>query len=155
MRPYVFMLALIVLLLAACQPVVAPSSAAPEMTEEEAFLAAVWEAEEAFATADADRLAEVYADDAVSFAPGYPPSVGKEVIMDGYRSFFEEYELDREFSLADYEFRGDFGTRTGEWTQVITPKAGGDSFTEVGRCILGFKKIDGEWKEVWEIYNTY
>ena len=58
MRPYVFMLALIVLLLGACQPVVAPTSAAPEMTEEEAFLAAVWEAEEAFAAGDIDRMLE-------------------------------------------------------------------------------------------------
>lgn len=95
----------------------------------------------------------VFAEDAVSIAPGYPPTMGKEAIEGDFRSFFEEYELEREFTLVSYEFDGDDGTRLGEWTQVVTPKAGGDSFTEVGHCILGFKKTDGEWKEVWEIWN--
>lgn len=41
------------LLLCACQPIAAPEEMASELTteaEEEAFLAAAWEAEEAFAT---------------------------------------------------------------------------------------------------------
>ena len=71
------------------------------------------------------------------------------------RAFFDAHELDREFSLVDYEFNGNIGTRQGAWTQVVTPKEGGDPFTMTGQCVLGFKKIDGEWKEVWEIWNTY
>jgi ketosteroid isomerase-like protein len=155
MRLYIFALALIVLLLAACQPVVAPASAASEMTEEEAFRALVLEVDEALAAGDVDRLAEFMADDFVNLPPGSPATTTKEEAVAGYRALFDAYDLDRHFTLLDVEVAGDYGTRYGEWTQTLTPKAGGDPIEETGRCIVGFKKFDGEWKEVWAIWNTY
>jgi ketosteroid isomerase-like protein len=50
---------------------------------------------------------------------------------------------------------GDYATRTGEWTQVLTPTDGGEPITEVGRCVVAFKKVAGEWKVAWEIWNTF
>jgi ketosteroid isomerase-like protein len=87
--------------------------------------------------------------------PGFPVSTGKEAIEADLRAFFDEFDLEREFTLVDYEVTGEVATRTGEWTQTLTPKAGGDPIVETGRCVLGFKKVGDEWKVAWEIWNTY
>lgn len=81
--------------------------------------------------------------------------MGKEAIKASYQAFFDAYAFERDFKLAGIKIEGNTATRFGEWTQVLTPKAGGDPITEVGRCIVGFEKIKGEWKVVWEIWNTY
>ena len=87
--------------------------------------------------------------------PGYPKSVGKEAIEADLRFFFDEFTMEREFELINVEVTGNTATRLGEWSQTLTPKDGGDPIVEVGRCILGFEKIDDEWKVMWEIWNTF
>ena len=153
---------LVVLLVGACQPIVVqPGNVAPEQeaaaqqgVEEEQFVEAAMANEDAFQSGDVDQIIEFYAEDAVSMPPGFPISSGKEAIEADLRFFFEEFSLDREFTLVDYEVTGEYATRTGEWTQTLTPKAGGDPIVETGRCVLGFKKVDDEWKVAWEIWNT-
>ncbi len=139
---------LMTLMLGACQK-------SDTEAQEEKFLEAVWAHENAFQAGDVDRLAELYAEDAVSMPPGFPASVGREAIKGDLQFFFDEFVLDRQFTLANYEIAGDYATRRGEWTQTLTPKAGGDPVIETGRCTLGFKKIDDQWKVAWEIWNTY
>lgn len=143
---------LVVLILGAYQ-----LSNAPALGEDsgEKFVDTVWAYEEAFQAGEVDRVIEFYAPDAVSLPPGYPPSVGREAIEADLTGFFSEFDLEREFDLVDYEVAGDNATRLGEWTQTLTPKAGGDPIVETGRCVLGWRKINGEWKVVWEIWNTY
>jgi ketosteroid isomerase-like protein len=111
--------------------------------------------EDAYQSEDVDRMIEYYADDALSMPPGFPMSVGKEAIEADLRFFFDEFTMEREFTLVNVEVSGNYATRLGEWTQTLTPKAGGDPIVETGRCVLGFKLIDGEWKVTWEIWNTY
>jgi len=98
---------------------------------------------------------EYYAEDAVSMPPGFPVSVGKETIDADLRYFFDEFTMERDFTLVGFNVTGDAATRTGEWTQTLTPNAGGEPIVETGRCVLGFKQVDGEWKVAWEIWNTY
>lgn len=133
----------------------AEEATALEAAHEEKFVEAVWANENAFQAGDVDRIIEFYAEDAVSMPPGFPVSAGKEAIEADLRFFFDEFVLEREFTLVDYEIAGDYATRQGEWTQTLTPKAGGDPVIETGRCTLGFKKFGDEWKVVWEIWNTY
>ena len=128
---------------------------AAKATSGQKFVDTVWAYEAAFQAGDVDQLIEFYAPDAVSLPPGFPASVGKEAIEADLRWFFGEYELERDFALADYEIAGNYATRLGEWRQTLTPKSGGDPIVETGRCILGFAKMQGEWKVVWEIWNTY
>jgi ketosteroid isomerase-like protein len=163
MRYVPFVFALIALILGACQPIVTqPESVAPEQdsaaqqkAEEERFVEAAMANENAFQSGDVGQIIEFYAEDAVSMPPGFPVSTGKEAIEADLRAFFDEFDLDREFTLVDYEVTGDYATRQGEWTQTLTPKAGGDPIVETGRCVLGFKKVGDEWKVAWEIWNTY
>ena len=126
-----------------------------EEASERKFVDTVWAFEEAFQASDVDQLIEFYASDAVSLPPGLPASVGKETIEADLRWFFAEFELEREFDLVDYEVAGTYATRLGQWTQTLTPRSGGDPISEIGRCIVGFEKVRGEWLIVWEIWNTY
>lgn len=107
--------------------------------------------EEAYQQGDLQRTIAFYADNAVSQPPGYRTDVGKAAIQASYQAFFDTYDFKRDFKLAGVTMEGETATRFGEWTQILTPKAGGDPITEVGRCVVGFQKINGEWKVVWEI----
>lgn len=137
-----------------CEGLVDCSQPLPSAAEAE-FVAAVMAAEAAFQSEDAARAASHYAEDAVSMPPGFPPSYGREEIEADFQFLFDGFDLEREFTLADYEVSGNRGVRRAEWTQTLTPTDGGEPFVETGRCVLGFEKIDGEWKVVWEIWNTY
>jgi ketosteroid isomerase-like protein len=102
-----------------------------------------------------DQIIKFYATDAVSLPPGYPASVGRDAIEADLSYFFGEFALERDFELADYDVAGNYATRLGEWTQTLTPHGGGDEIVETGRCMLGWSNLDGEWKIVWEIWNTF
>lgn len=144
-------------LLMACQPIrpegVAAQAAAP--SAEEQFMTTILAHEEAYQNEDWEAFVNFYAEDAISHAPGFPADKGKAAIATAVQGLFTAYDLERTFQVADFEIHGDFATRTGEWTQILTPTDGGEPITEVGRCILGWQKIDGEWKVIWEIWNTY
>ena len=144
---------LVLVILGAYQLAAAPISAA---TPGKGFVETVWAYEEAFRSGDVSQIIEFYAPDAISLPPGYPASEGREIIEADLTWFFDEFTLvERDFVLADYEVVGNYATRLGTWTQTLTHNPSGESFTEVGRCILGWNKIHGQWKVVWEIWNTY
>ncbi len=152
----IFFLVGVLLLTTACQPIRPESAMAADAdAEEQQFLAAAMGLEEAYQQADLARTISFYADDAVSQPPGYRTDLGKDAIAASYQAFFDAYKMKRDFKLADIKIEGDTATRFGEWSQVLTPKAGGETITEVGRCVVGFKKVNGEWKVAWEIWNTY
>jgi uncharacterized protein (TIGR02246 family) len=154
---FVLMLSLVAALMIACQPIrpegAQAQSAGP--SEEEQFIETALAMEAAYQDEDMERVAEFYAEDAVSHVPGLPADVGQEAIKAAYQAFFDTYDLERDFELTDVKLSGDYATRTGEWTQVLTPTDGSAPITEIGRCVLGWEKINGEWKIVWEIWNTY
>ena len=128
---------------------------ATQMELEEEVLAAIYGYEEAFEAGDVDRLMEFYAEEVVSLPPGFPKVEGKETLETDLQGFFDEFTLDRDFEVVDLEVKGNTATRLMEWTNTWTPKAGGEPITEVGRCMLGYEKIDDEWLVTWEIWNTY
>jgi ketosteroid isomerase-like protein len=128
---------------------------AAEAASKQSFLRTVWAFEEAFQRGDVDQIIGFYAPHAVDYPPGFPPSEGREAIEADLRWFFGEFDLDREFDLVDYRVAGNYGTRLGEWTQTLTPTAGGDPIDETGRCMVGFERKRGQWKVVWEIWNYY
>lgn len=150
-------LSLAAALLIACQPIQAETANVQTSAESEKdeFVEVVLALEQAYQDEDLQRVLDFYADDAVSHAPGYPSDIGKDSIQVAYQGFFDVYEVQRDFELTDVEVGKDFATRTFEWTQISTPKDGSDPITEIGRCILGWKKVDGDWKVAWEIWNTY
>lgn len=109
--------------------------------------------EDAYQAGDLNRLMEIYADEAVTMPPGVPILDGKAAIETDFRQFFQEFKVERQFSLVDLEISGDLAVRRGEWTETHTPKAGGESVTQVGKCLVIFKRFGDEWKTIMEIWN--
>ena len=134
-----------------------PPAAAPIVTQAELeaqVRETIFAWEDAYQAGDLDRLMEVYADDVVSMPPNRPVIEGKEALEEDFRQFYEEFTVERQFTLVDLELTGDTAVRRGEWTQTFTPKAGGEPVTEVGKCLNVLKRFDDEWKIETEIWNT-
>jgi len=153
MRLNRFSLVTIIMLAALVLSACATSPAQAKKADEEKLLRAIYKEIEMFEAGDADGLMALFAEDAVSLPQGGPPVEGKAAIAAGNHAFLDAFTVDFDFELVDYEIRGDYATRRGKWTQVLTPKAGGDPVTVPGKCMVGWKKIDNDWKIVWEIFN--
>jgi uncharacterized protein (TIGR02246 family) len=111
--------------------------------------------EEAYKAGDVDKLMQLYSDDVVTMLPGLPPLEGKEAVRADWEYFFDTYSLERDAELVYMDVSGDRAVRRMEWTNTLTPKDGGEPFAETGTCVVGFKRIDDEWKVVYEIASVY
>jgi ketosteroid isomerase-like protein len=134
---------------------VGPSTASDpaQAQAEDEFREAVLAREHAFYTGDAEGFNSFYADNVVSLEPGTPDRVGKTEIAAGTTSMFETTELVGRFTLKGIWVSGDYATRRGEWEEVTAPIGGGQAEHHIGRCFVGWQKIDGEWKVVSQILN--
>lgn len=153
MRLKRFSIAVMVLLAALLVSACGQSAAQAQKADEEKLLAAIYKEFEMFEANDAAGLMDLFADDAVSLPPGSPAIEGKDAIAAGKTAFLENNNVKVDFKLVDYKIVGDYATRQGEWTMYVTPKAGGETMVNPGKCMLGWEKIGGEWKIVWEIFN--
>ena len=166
-------LVLVVIVAVACQPIqaevakaqvatqsavvdgVGPSTASDpaQAQAEDEFREIVLAKERAYYDEDLDRHYSFYADDVISLEPETPDKVGKTVLSEGMQSFFDAYDTVGTFTLKRIWVSGDYATRWGEWEEVVTPVDGGKPIHQIGRCFLGWQKIDGEWKVVSQIVN--
>ena len=175
MRFYVFVLTLIVLVLAACQPVqpeppkpeiqiptesvvidgVGPSTASDpaQAQAEDEFLAVALAKEQAYYDGDVEGVVSYYADDVVSFWPESQEIIGRAAVTEGIQPFLAENNVAGTLTLKRIWVSGDYATRQAEWDEFSMPKDGGEAQHYVGRCILTWQKIDGEWKVVSEFIN--
>lgn len=119
------------------------------------FKKVVFAVEEAAKAGDVDRLMQFYADDVVTMLPGMPPLKGKEAVRADWQNFFNTYTLKRDSKLVYIDVSGDSAVRRMEWTNTLTPKAGGEQIVDTGTCVVGFKKVGGEWKIAWEIASVF
>lgn len=126
-----------------------------QVDPEAQFTEVVLAVEEAAQAGDVDRLMEFYADDVVTILPGIPPLEGKDAVRADWEYFFDTFTLDRESELVYVDVSGDSAVRRMEWTNTLTPKDGSDPIVDTGNCVVGFKKVDDEWKIAWEIASTY
>lgn len=113
---------------------------------------AAWD--EAYSAGDLDRLMELYTEAAVSMAPGFPASVGREAIEADLGGFLAEHETQHETDIEDILVEGDLAIERAAYTDQITPE-GGETFTERGKHIVVYRRgEDGAWRVLWEIWNT-
>lgn len=111
--------------------------------------------QEAYQAGDVDKLMSLYADDVISLPPGRPKMEGKAALQADFEMLYQDFTLKQDtFKVVDLQVNGDTAFRRAEWTQTLTPKAGGEAIVETGKCMVGFKKVGSEWKIAWEIWNT-
>lgn len=175
---FVILFVLFALVLSACQPIsaqpaqavpqaaqgitesvvidgVGPSTAAdPEQAAaEDEFRTVVLAREEAYYAEDYETYIAFFADDVIALEPGTPEIRGKETVAEGIKGFWEAYDTVGELTLKRIWVSGNLGTRYAEWEDVVTPADGGNSIHQIGRCIVVWEKIDGEWKIVSSILH--
>lgn len=124
-----------------------------QIRAEEEFRLAAKAKEEALYAGEIERVMSYYADDVVSMQPGMADVVGKTILGEGMRPYLEANTIVGKLTLKGFWVSGDYATRYAGWEEVITPKDGGKPIHQSGRCFLGWKKIDGEWKVVSEFVN--
>jgi len=152
---FVLVLWLVAALLVACQPIRAETARVQAaLPQEEDFKQVVMAKEAAYANNDLEGFLTFFADDTMSMPPDGIPTKGKTQLAADMKAFFDTYEVDSQVKLVDVAIYGDFATRTLQAWDTLTPKAGGDPIHASGSCIAGWKKINGEWKIVWEIWNS-
>jgi ketosteroid isomerase-like protein len=117
------------------------------------FRAAAIAKEEAFYAGDAAGVLAFYADDVLSVYPEVPEVVGKEGVAEGLIPFLENNRVVGTLTIKEFWVNGNYATRYAEWEEVVTAKDGGAAEHHIGRCILNWEKIDGEWKVVSEFIN--
>ena len=94
-----------------------------------------------------------YADNVVSIQPDLPDIVGKTALAEGLKPFLAANHVVGKFTLKQVTVSGDYASRQGEWDETWTANDGSASFHQVGRCLLIWHRINGEWKVVTELAN--
>jgi ketosteroid isomerase-like protein len=121
--------------------------------DEKEFRAVAIAKEKAFYAGDYDKLMSFYANDIVSVQPGTPEIVGKVAFSEGMKAYMDANTITGNLTLKEFWVSGDYAARRAEWEEVITPNDGGKPTRQVGRCFLGWKKINGQWKVITEFSN--
>ncbi|MCJ0766191.1 YybH family protein [Variovorax terrae] len=107
---------------------------------------------EAIRNKDLDTVMDMYADDATYMPPGRKPIVGKAAVRQNWAAY-----LQRDSFVANYtptiqvSQSGDMAFDIGHYE--ISMKKDGQPVTFVGKYVVVWRLIDGQWKAVVDIDN--
>ena len=134
---------------------VGPSTASdPDQAKaEDEFLAIALAKEQAYYNGDFEGTIAYYTDDAVSVWPEVPEVVGRAAMGEGLKPYMDGNIILGTLTIKRIWVLGNYATRQAEWQEIVTPKDGGEAEYHIGRCILNWEKIDGEWKVTSEYIN--
>jgi uncharacterized protein (TIGR02246 family) len=107
-------------------------------------------------TGDADRVAGVYAEDALLMPPNAPPIKGRAAIREFWNGLLQPYAVVITLGTDQIEGRGDLAYVVGHYRFVTTPKAKGTPAMspEDGKFLEVFKRQpDGSWRYVADMYS--
>jgi uncharacterized protein (TIGR02246 family) len=150
--------AALALLAAACTPkadakvdsTTAPAAAASATTraDEDSIRAIVVRIGTVMSSHDTAAVAAVYATDGVDFTPGMAPAEGRAALVKEYADMFRAAK-DLKFTVTPGDVMvaqsGDLAVSRASYEMTSTdPK--GKSVTERGNVVLGWKKVNGQWK---------
>jgi len=139
------------LVLAGCaKPATAPDTAA----DETAIRAVNPEWFAAHEAGDADRLAALYAEDAVLSIPGAPPVRGRPAIREAFAAEVAAMKAaglkNNQGASPEFGVSGDLGW---EWnTFTVTDQAG--ATVDTGKYVTVYARRDGKWLIVRDIWNS-
>jgi len=110
--------------------------------------------EEAYNNGDVDGVVAMHAEDAVVMPPGFPAVVGGDAVRADAEAFFSEFETDHATEIHQIVVEGDIAIERADYTDMLTPKAGGDPIADAGKHIVVYRRgSDGDWKILFAIWN--
>jgi ketosteroid isomerase-like protein len=110
--------------------------------------------DEAFNTADLERLMELYNENAVSMPPGLPALEGKAAIEADFQWLLDNFTAQHQTTIVDLEIADNLAVEQGQYTMMLTPNDGSEPINEVGKHIVVRRKTGDTWQVVREIWNT-
>jgi len=125
-----------------------------------ADMAAIRTADSAFMAAanagDAEKMADVYAEDGALLAPNLPPQKGRDAVKAFWGGFLDAYSVRFEVASDTIEGRGDLAYNQGHYRFTAVPKAKGvPGVADEGKFLEILKKQpDGSWKYVVDMYSS-
>jgi uncharacterized protein (TIGR02246 family) len=150
---------LVIVAAPACQPGGTSATPSADITVDEAKAAinrtrneyvAAWRA------ANADRIANLYTNDALVLYPNQAAIAGRAAILVYFKSFFAEFTQELfELTSAEIEVFGPwaFDRGTVRWRGV--PRAGGDPVEDHGKYLVILQRQpDGSWKVARDMDNS-
>ncbi len=149
MRTYIWSSAFVVLSLS-----LGGATGGIAQTVEDEIKAAGLAWEEAYNNGDVDGVAAMHAEDAVVMPPGFAAVVGGDAVRADAEAFFSEYSTDHATDIQEIIVEGDIAIERANYTDILTPLAGGDPIADEGKHIVVYRRgDDGDWKILWAIWN--
>ena len=116
-------------------------------------IAITWD--NAFNTENLAAVMALYADDAVSAPPGFPPLIGKAAIQADYEFLFANYDFHHQTTVVQLEIEGSLAVERGEYVMLVIPADGTPPFVETGKHMIVRRRINGVWLVIEETWNTH
>lgn len=102
----------------------------------------------AWLAADANRIIEVYTNDALVLYPNQPAAAGRTAIHSYFKSFFDQYRQDLfELTSEEVKVAGSFAFDHGKYKWRGTLRQGGNPINDYGKYLVILQRqTDGSWK---------
>lgn len=108
-----------------------------------------------FNAGNAEAVAALYTDDVLSMPFDAPTITGIKAQEESLKSLLEQNPGAQHHTLVDEIItRDSISIERSRYTMAYTPLGTGKQINETGRHVMCRKKINGQWKIAWEIWNT-
>lgn len=110
----------------------------------------------AWLAADAQRITNVYADNAIVLYPNQPAVQGRASILSYFKNFFKEFRQDNFELISDeVEIIGSVAYDRGKYKWKGTPVKGGNPIDDYGKYLVILQQqSDGSWKVLGDMDNS-
>lgn len=101
-----------------------------------------------------DRLMDYYSDSAVIMPPNAPAAAGRDAVRQVWSSFIGMGTVDLRLTTDDVSQSCDMASERGSYELTVTPKEGGAPVHDIGKYVVVWRKLNGQWRAVTDIFNS-
>ncbi len=101
---------------------------------------------------DIEGVLRFYSSDLITVPPGQPIRRGRDWIRSSLAELFRTHELHETFTLSDIRVFGDRVAATYQYSQRVTPLAGGQPVVETGKGMCILRRSQRSWQFEWNAY---
>jgi ketosteroid isomerase-like protein len=108
----------------------------------------------AASSGNVDGLMSTYDVDAVLMPPNQPAARGTAAIRQYWSGLLGLGKIQATVTADNVIQSGDLATEAGRYDLTITPSAGGAPIRDNGKYVLVWRKRQGQWKAVYDVFNS-
>lgn len=112
-----------------------------------------WEWERAENEGDPGIIDRHATDDVLSMPPGEPPVVGAEADKEHLREWFDQFDIEIEYTSDEVVVSGDLAFDRGIASHRRVPKKGGDPIEGTASYLWVYRRTSEGWKQIRAIWN--